>query len=721
MYTSARSHESRRWSALRLAALGSTMVLTGIGAFFAVGAPEPASAATACAPEPGFTHCLLFEYTGADQTLVVPLGASDLDVAAWGAGGAGRVGVRGGGGGGYVHATYAVAPGTALHMIVGGAGGSNTWSRTYGGGGAAGTGPNFGGAGGGLSGIFLDDATPVVIAGGGGGSSVRVSGTTSTDAGGGGGGATGTSVSASSSLQGQPGTQTSGGAAGTGGTCTVRLPAPGASSQGGDGGSNALITGQPNGGGGGGGGYFGGGGGSCGTTNTVGAGGGGGGSGYVSEVVADAVSQGGTSSDVVNTGGASGGEGQPFHQPNIGNGGGPTPTPSGGAGNGQIVVQFSLPAPAVTTPTAGSTVSTQPEITGTAEPGTLATVLIDGAAIACAEGDPVQVDPSGTFRCTPSTPLSAGVHSVEAQVQDPAAPDIPYPSSTQVGFAVLVEEPSLVVVKSADTSALSTSPREGETITFGFSVSNNGNILIDAITISDDLDGLGTIEYNWPGEPGILSPGDTLTASATYMITQRDIDTGSISNTATVSGTSAFGSSIAESDSVDLDLDRAPGITLVKTADTNEIVEDDQGVIFAFAVTNVGNVTLTELTIDEVAFSGAGNLGPVTCPTRDLAPGAITVCAAPYAAVSDDLTSPALINTALASATQPSGDRITSGASTVRIPIAAQAEREPPGHDDSPPSALAATGSVWATSLLLVGFVAIATGGVAVARRRRTR
>ncbi len=120
----------------------------------------------------------VFEFTGTDQILTVPAGATSMTVHAWGAGGcndaASDAGLVKGGVGGYTRATFTVTPGTQYSVVVGeGAHGLNRAAYGFGG---AGQGAAHQHNGGGLSGIFTgtttivagDTARALVVAGGGG-------------------------------------------------------------------------------------------------------------------------------------------------------------------------------------------------------------------------------------------------------------------------------------------------------------------------------------------------------------------------------------------------------------------------------------------------------------------------------------------------------------------------------------------------------------------------
>jgi hypothetical protein len=114
-----------------------------------------------------------FDYTGADQSFVVPECASQLTIEAWGAQGGGSVGCdapeEDGGLGGYAVGTMPVTPGQTLYVMVGQKGGMGPAPASFNGGGPSG---EYGGSGGGASDVRTDLvnlATRLLVAGGGGG------------------------------------------------------------------------------------------------------------------------------------------------------------------------------------------------------------------------------------------------------------------------------------------------------------------------------------------------------------------------------------------------------------------------------------------------------------------------------------------------------------------------------------------------------------------------
>lgn len=222
-----------------------------------------------------------FDYTGKEQTFVVPAGVKRLTVVAHGGEGAGFDAYPSTANPGFPGRVYAIIPvhaGDKLYVFVGGSGAHGGFNGG-GAGGVSGSGSYSGNPGGGASdvrtgGDKLRDRIIVAAGGGGAGQAIDYYGTAS---GGNGGGLHGKPGAGSGSVHGAGGaaggTQRKGGSGGIGGAGSSSYGyyagqpgSNGALSLGGDGG-NAGRCQYAGGGGGGGGGYFGGGGGGGGGAN----------------------------------------------------------------------------------------------------------------------------------------------------------------------------------------------------------------------------------------------------------------------------------------------------------------------------------------------------------------------------------------------------------------------------------------------------------------------
>ena len=103
-----------------------------------------------------------------------------------------------------------------------------------------------------------------------------------------------------------------------------------------------------------------------------------------------------------------------------------------------------------------------------------------------------------------------------------------------------------------------------------------------------------------------LLPGKTWTCTATYTVTQGNVDAGSIDNTAT----GDTNETVSQNALKTITITRSPSFTLVKT-DTTTTSPKKAGdtVTFSLTVTNTGNTTLANVTItDANAILGTCNI-----------------------------------------------------------------------------------------------------------------
>ena len=143
------------------------------------------------------------------------------------------------------------------------------------------------------------------------------------------------------------------------------------------------------------------------------------------------------------------------------------------------------------------------------------------------------------------------VESIDPTPLDPNDP-LYQPSCPSCTVTILVQTPSIALIKTAVFNDENNNgiAEAGETITYNFVVTNTGNVLLNNIIINDPLPG---IVMN--GGPISLAPGasDATSFVATYAITQADIINGSVSNQATVFGTSPLGIIVSDlSDAEDI-------------------------------------------------------------------------------------------------------------------------------------------------------------------------
>ncbi|TSD68031.1 vWA domain-containing protein [Aeromicrobium piscarium] len=257
--------------------------------------------------------------------------------------------------------------------------------------------------------------------------------------------------------------------------------------------------------------------------------------------------------------------------------------------------------------------------------------------------------------------------------------------------------PALDLVKTGglDRGALSVA---GDQLTYDFEATNTGNVTLHDVVIEDELEGLSDLAYTWPGEPGVLTPGESVTATATYTVTQADVDDGTVHNLATATGTPPTGPPVGDEDEHDQPLPQSSSIDLVKTGKL-----DGSRIVYSFTVTNTGSVTLEDVTITDrleglskLTYSWPGEPGV-------LAPGEKATATATYSPTAADRTRGHVDNHATATGTPPNGEDV-EGEDDARVLVG------------DLPAAGAPDGLVW---MALAGLTALAGGGLMAQRLRR--
>ena len=212
--------------------------------------------------------------------------------------------------------------------------------------------------------------------------------------------------------------------------------------------------------------------------------------------------------------------------------------------------------------------------------------------------------------------------------------------------------PALLIDKTSPTADFDA---VGDTLTYSYLVTNNGNITITApITVADDRTTVSCPAL----PPAGLAPSASITCTATDTVDQGDLDTGSVTNTASASVTmpvvanSTYPGGIAAvtspDDSVTITADQAPELSIAKAvlAGTPSTYSATTDVItFEFTVTNTGNVTTTApITVNDPDIGA-----PFTCGAAGVAPGGSITCTGTWSPDLADLNSGSFTNSATAS------------------------------------------------------------------------
>ena len=209
---------------------------------------------------------------------------------------------------------------------------------------------------------------------------------------------------------------------------------------------------------------------------------------------------------------------------------------------------------------------------------------------------------------------------------------------------------SLQIVK-AITGTLPT--KVGDSITFSIVVTNNGDLSLTGVRVTDANATIGTCSVSMPAT---LAVGASITCSATHLVTDADFKAGRVENIA--AATSSTGSLSTSSNVVSVPLTPVAGISIVKTLNGPAPFKVGDVVTYKIVVANTGNVTLTAATVTD-ANAVLGVCAPTSPAT--LAPAATITCAATHVVTAADMVAGKVDNIAMVTATSVAGGIVGSG------------------------------------------------------------
>ena len=220
----------------------------------------------------------------------------------------------------------------------------------------------------------------------------------------------------------------------------------------------------------------------------------------------------------------------------------------------------------------------------------------------------------------------------------------------------------------------------GDVITYNYVITNCGNTTLSSIQLiesADSFTGTGNLPIPQTPSPLIINPGEQSMSTATYVITQEDIDAGGVTNQAVVTADDPRSNEVTDdSDSDDpllagpddptiTPLDQNPCLELIKTSELVAAIDGlplpgDQ-ILYSYILSNCGNVTITDIAIQELndSFTGTNGLPQVSAvmPTS-LTPGESATAEAIYTISQEDINAGSVSNQALAVGTDPTGEDV---------------------------------------------------------------
>ena len=208
----------------------------------------------------------------------------------------------------------------------------------------------------------------------------------------------------------------------------------------------------------------------------------------------------------------------------------------------------------------------------------------------------------------------------------------PLSDPTDPAVQTITANPALSVSKQLAASEPGNYDTLNQQIAYEFLVTNAGNVtLAGPFTITDALIQGSNNDLSCP--TGAIAPGDDITCTGSYSVTQADLDLGTLTNSATVSD----GTTTSPVDDLTIPALQRPEMTVVKDAENVAPADFDVGldVLYTYTVTNTGNTTIADPIVINDNLISSFNCG--TFPTGGVIPGGVYVCEGTYIVTADDV------------------------------------------------------------------------------------
>jgi uncharacterized repeat protein (TIGR01451 family) len=313
----------------------------------------------------------------------------------------------------------------------------------------------------------------------------------------------------------------------------------------------------------------------------------------------------------------------------------------------QTIVSGGTASFTITVKNTGDATLTNVRVTDSQAPGCARTSADIAGLASMAPGATVSYD------CTLENVTDDMTNVATATGTPPVGPDVTDTDQAPVD----VIHPAIKIVKGPDGQSVTS----GGTVTFTIEVTNTGDVDLTNVAVADPLTG------SCAKTIGNLAAG----ASTSYTCTT-DALTASFTNVATVTGHPPAGPDVTDTDNAPVTVTTPasppppthPGITVTKNPPT-QTVTTGQTASFTIAVTNSGDVTLTDVVITDALSPGCARTKADVAGLASMAPGATVTYTCTSAAVSSSFT-----NVVVATGTPPSGPNVTASASAAVVATA---------------------------------------------------
>jgi uncharacterized repeat protein (TIGR01451 family) len=241
--------------------------------------------------------------------------------------------------------------------------------------------------------------------------------------------------------------------------------------------------------------------------------------------------------------------------------------------------------------------------------------------------------------------------------------NVPNTVGTIYCIAYNVTAPALSIAKVANPTTFSA---VGQTITYTYTLTNSGNVTLTApFSVSDDH-----AIYALSCSSAAIAPAASATCTASYNISQADLDAGFVTNSASGSATHGAGAvnTTVNATATVTTSSQNPALTIAKVANPTTFSAVGQTIVYTYTLTNSGNVTLT----GPFSVSDDHAIYALSCSSAAIAPLASATCTASYNITQADINAGSVTNTASGSATYGAGAVNTTVNATATVTTSSQ-------------------------------------------------
>ncbi|MEV7124318.1 DUF7507 domain-containing protein, partial [Kitasatospora griseola] len=221
-----------------------------------------------------------------------------------------------------------------------------------------------------------------------------------------------------------------------------------------------------------------------------------------------------------------------------------------------------------------------------------------------------------------------------------------------------------VVVAGAGALAIEKTPdspgpfREGDTVSYTYTVTNTGTAPVHNIVVIDDHVPSVTCDRT------DLNPGESTLCHGSYLVTAADLPVGHVTNTAHAEGTDSGGQHVVSPPvEVTVPVVGVAKLAIEKKPDNPGPFHVNEVVDYTYTVTNTGTATVHDLIVND------DHVASVTCDRTVLDPGQVATCHGSYVVTPEDVKAGHVTNTAHASGLDPLGETVESPPAVVTVPV----------------------------------------------------